>query len=366
MPRTRHRHAIAAASLLALAPLAHAQVQWREGDLVYTPAIDFVTGPTAFGTGYWTRQAHIVSPPQPTVGQAFYVSLRMEGIASPAAGRLMMVSFIPPEGTTVLVDPATPVRCFYRAMDGGGSFVEFTSQVITDTSFGASLRVTGCPQPTGGGGTPYGIVPIPNGAAYQLDRRDPQAPGQTLWPLGSQAGYEFFIPLVATRTFSGNAAITTDRFYGAIQSVQGDYNNLWALPHIGLLVHPASAAPVADLEVSRQMPPPPPPSGRVGYTIRCANNGPSTATDVRCGFRNVPAGLNATTVCSPASPAASLAPGAAMVCSVILDRYIGFAEMEGVASSSATQDSNLANNIHAFSLFGGLVELIQRDGFESP
>ena len=62
----------------------------------------------------------------------------------------------------------------------------------------------------------------------------------------------------------------------------------------------------------------------------------------------------------------TLAPGAAMVCSVILDRYLGFAEMEGVVSSSATQDSNLANNIHAFSLFGGLVELIQRDGFESP
>ena len=74
-------------SLLLLASTAaHAQVQWREGPMVYTPAYDFTLGYTPNGTGYYVRQAWIASPPQPTVNQAFYVSLRMEGIASPSVG----------------------------------------------------------------------------------------------------------------------------------------------------------------------------------------------------------------------------------------------------------------------------------------
>lgn len=352
-------------SLLLLASTAaHAQVQWREGPMVYTPAYDFTLGYTPNGTGYYVRQAWIASPPQPTVNQAFYVSLRMEGIASPSVGRLMVTGFVPPAGTSVLVDAATPVRCFYRAMNGSGAFVEFTSQVITDTSFGASLRVFGCPQPAAGG-DPYSIMPVPGGNAYQLDRRDPNSPGATSWPLGSQAGYEFFIPLIANRTFSGNNGIEADRFYGTVRSIQGDGLDPWAFPYLGLLVSASSPTPSTDLQVSQQLPPPPPPPGKVGYSIRCANSGPNAASNVSCGFTDVPAGLNAAVYCSPTSPQATLAAGAAMVCSVVLDKYLGFRTMSGVVSSSATPDSNLANNAHTFTLYGGLAEVILANGFET-
>ena len=54
-------------ALCAAAPLAAQQVAWRSGLPVYTPAIDFVTGFSPNGTGYYVSQAHIVSPPQPVV-----------------------------------------------------------------------------------------------------------------------------------------------------------------------------------------------------------------------------------------------------------------------------------------------------------
>lgn len=341
-----------------------AQVQWRAGPLTYTPAYDFTLGYTPNGTGYYVSQAYIPNPPQPTVNQRFYVSLRMEGIASPAVGRLMAVGFVPPVGSSVVVDASVPVRCFYRAMSGTGAWVEFTSQVITDISFGANLRIAGCPQPSVGA-DPYTIVAVPGGTAYLLDRRDPNNPGATSWPLGSQAGYEFLIPLVANRTMSGNNAIEADRFYGAVRSIQGDGLDPWAFPYLGLLVSPDNPTPSTDLQVSQQLPPPPSPTGRVGYTIRCANNGPVAAANVSCGFADVPTGLNANINCSPSSPQATLAVGAAMVCSVTLDKYLGFHSMRGVVSSATTPDSNLSNNEFPFSLHGGIAEVILASGFET-
>lgn len=343
---------------------ALAQVQWRSGDLVYTPAYDFTLGYMANGTGYDVSQAYIAAPPQPTVSQPFYVALRMEGIASPAVGRLMVVGFVPPAGTTVVVNAGTPVRCFYRAMSGTGNWVEFTSQVVTDISFGANLRIAGCPQPTTNA-DPYPIVPVPGGTAYHLDRRDPNSPGASSWPLGSQAGYQFLIPLVSNRTLSGNSGIAADRFYGAVRAIQGDGMDPWAFPYLGLLVSTTSPTPTTDLQVSQQLPPPPPPAGKVGYTIRCANNGPNTASNVSCGFADVPAGLNANVICSPTSPQATLAAGAAMICSVILDKYLGSRTMSGVVSSGVTPDSNLANNTFPFTLYGGIHEVILQNGFET-
>ena len=52
--------------LLLIATLpALAQVQWRSGALLYTPAYDFTLGYTPNGTGYFVSQAYIPSPPQP-------------------------------------------------------------------------------------------------------------------------------------------------------------------------------------------------------------------------------------------------------------------------------------------------------------
>ena len=354
---------LAALTALVATPLA-AQVQWRAGPLVYTPAYDFTLGYTPNGTGYFVSQAYIPSPPQPTVNQPFYVSLRMEGIASPSVGRLMTVGFVPPSGASVHVNASAPVRCFYRAMSGTGAWTEFTNAVITDVSFGANLRIAGCPQPAAGA-NPYAIIPVPGGNAYQLDRRDPNNPGATAWPLGSQAGYEFMIPLVANRTMSGNNGIEADRFYGTVRSVQGDGLDPWAFPYLGLLVSATSATPSTDLQVSQQLPPPPPPPGRVSYTIRCTNNGPNAASNVSCGFSDVPTGLNATYNCSPTSPQATLASGSAIVCSVMLDKYLGFRTMSGVVSSGATPDTNLANNTFPFTLYGGLAEVILQNGFET-
>jgi hypothetical protein len=348
--------------LAAGSPPALAQVQYRAGPLLYTPAYDFTTGYTPNGTGYYIAQAYIPSPPQPTVSQPYYVSVIMSGIASPAVGRLMAVHFVPPAGTAVVVDAAIPLRCFYRAMDASGQYVEFTNQVITDNSFGANLRISGCPQPAAGG-NPFQIVQLPggNGSAYWLDRRDPLRPGQPSWPLGSQASYEFQVPLVSSRTMDGFS--NADRFYGAVQSVQGDGLDPWVYPYLSLLVSPASGGAVADMGAGPQTPPAPPPPNRAGIQVRCTNNGPSVAQNASCGFTNIPSGLNASVVCSPTSPQATLAVNASIICAVIMDRFIGSLNVTGITSAS-TADSNLTNNSRTFTVSGGLFDAVYASGFE--
>lgn len=348
--------------LSCLSAVSTAQVQYRSGQIVYTPAFDFTLGFTTNGTGYFVSQAYIPSPPQPSVNQPYYVSVRLEGIASPAVGRFMVVSFIPPAGTTVVVNAATPVRCFYRPMSGTGMFTEFTNQILTDVSFGANLRIFSCPQPSNGS-DPYSIIPIPGGNAYYLDRRDPLQPTSTNWPLGSQAGYEFLIPVISNRTMDGFSV--NDRFYAVIQSIQGDGLDPWTNPppHLALLVSPVSGNPVADMEAALPSPPAPPPTNKSGTEVVCRNLGPSAASNVSCGFNNIPAGHNATIFCNPSSPQASLASGSFIRCALIMDRFPGFATVNGIASSS-TLDSNLANNTRALTFSGGLTDTIYTGGFE--
>jgi len=343
-------------------PLSAQQVQWRSGSLLYTPAWDFTLGYMPNGTGYYVSQAYIANPPQPEVNQIFYVSVVMNGIASPAAGRLMAVHFIPPAGTSIVANASTPVRCFYRAMDGSSTQYEFTNTVITDVSFGASLRIFGCPQPATSG-NPYSIVTLPNGngSAYFLDRRDPQRPGQTTWPMGSQAGYEFLIPLVSTVTMDGFS--TAFRAYAPIQSIQGDGVDPWTYPYLALQVSPVSATPVADVQAGPPTVPAPPPPGRVGTQVRCYNAGPNVAQNVSCGFNNLPAELHPTISCQPTSPQASLAVGSAILCGVSLDRYVGFRTLHGFAATSSV-DSNLGNNAYEVNLFGGLTVQVFGSGFE--
>ncbi len=348
--------------LPALTPtLAQAQVQIRSGPLVYTSAVDFTTGFTPNGTGYFVSQAFIPSPPQPSVNQPYYVSVTMAGIASPSVGRLMAVHFIPPAGTSVVVNSTIPVRCFYGAMNGQGSRVEFTNNVVTDNSFNANLRVFGCPQPVTG--TPYQIVQLPNnnGTAYLLDRRDPLRPGQIPWPMGSQASYEFQIPVISNRTMDGFS--TPDRFYAAVQSIQGDGVDPWAYPFLSLLVSPGSGGNIADMEAGLFGAPPPPPPNRAGVTIDCRNRGPNVAQNATCGFTNIPTGVNASVVCNVALPVVNLAVDSFIRCSLITDRFIGTRAVNGV-SSSATMDNNLTNNSQVLTLNGGLVDLIFASNFE--
>ncbi len=344
------------------APLAALAQSFFSGPLTYTPGYDFTTGFTTNATGYYLSQAYVPSPPQPTVGQGYYVRVRMEGIASPSVGRLMAVHFIPPTGTTILVDPANaPVLCTYRAMSGTGNFVNFNNQPITDVSFGANLRVFGCPQPSAAG-DPYPIVSVPGGTAYQIPRRDPQNLSAQLWPLGSQAGYEFYIPVVSNRIMSG--FLSVDRAYAPIRSIQGDGLDPWTNPYIALLVSATAGSPVSDMSVERQIPPPPPPIGRVGTSILCRNNGPAVAVNATCGASGVPSNAsNVLVVCSPQIPVASLAVGGTISCGVIMDRFIGVGDIVGVASSG-NSDSNLANNSVTITISGGLTEVIMRNGFE--
>jgi hypothetical protein len=326
------------ASLLGLASaeIAAQQVQWRAGPLVYTPAVDFVTGPTSNGTGYYVSQAYIPAPPQPVVGQRYYVSMIMSGIAVPAAGRLMAVHFVPPQGTTVVADAATPVRCFYAPMDASGGAVEFTNQVITDTSFGASLRIFGCPQPSAGA---FQVVTLSNGAGTALlfDRRDPQRPGQPVWPLGSQASYEFLIPVVSNRAMGGFA--TADRFTGAIQSIQGDGVDPWAFPQLALLVNPASGGSSADMRASITTGSAAP--GFTRFVARCTNFGPDAAQNASCSFGVVPPGSSVS--CAPVSPQASLAVNAFIECSVTFPFQPQGATVE-VTAASSTSDPTPGNN----------------------
>jgi hypothetical protein len=349
-------------AFMASPTLVQAQAQIRSGALVYTSAVDFVTGFTPNGTGYFVSQAFIPSPPQPSVNQPYYVSVTMAGIVSPAVGRLMGVHFIPPAGTSVVVNSSIPVRCFYGPMNGQVARVEFTNSVLTDNSFNANLRIFGCPQPAAGG-APYQIVQLPNnnGTAYFFDRRDPQRPGQTTWPIGSQASYEFQIPVVSNRTMDGFS--TPDRFFAPVQSIQGDGVDPWAYPFLALLVSPSVSGNVADMESGLFGAPPPPPPNSAGVTVDCRNLGPNAAQNATCGFTNIPSGLNARVVCNVTTPVASLAVNSFIRCSLVTDRFVGTRAVNGV-SGSATVDSNLTNNIQALTLNGGLVDLIFASRFE--
>ena len=354
--------AVIFAAITAFPALVQAQAQIRSGALVYTSAVDFVTGFSPNGTGYFVSQAFIPSPPQPSVNQPYYVSVTMAGIVSPAVGRLMGVHFIPPAGTSVVVNPNIPVRCFYGPMNGQGTRVEFTNTVLTDNSFNANLRIFGCPQPAAGS-APYQIVQLPNnnGSAYFFDRRDPQRPGQITWPLGSQASYEFQIPVVSNRTMDGFSA--PDRFFAPVQAIQGDGVDPWAYPFLSLLVSPTAGGSVADMESGLFGAPPPPPPNSAGVTVDCRNLGPNAAQNATCGFTNIPIGVNARVFCSVALPVASLAVNSFIRCSLVTDRFIGTRAVNGV-SGSATVDSNLTNNIQALILNGGLADLIFADRFE--
>jgi len=342
------------------APIAALAQSFFSGPLFYTPGFDFTTGFTSNATGYYLSQAYVPSPPQPTVGQGYYVRVRMEGIAAPSVGRLMAVHFIPPSGTTILVDPVNaPVLCTYRAMSGTGNFVNFTNQPITDVSFGANLRIFGCPQPSGSG-NPYPIVGVPGGTAFQIPRRDPQNPAAQLWSLGSQAGYEFYIPVVSNRIMSG--FLNADRAFAPIRSIQGDGLDPWTNPYVALLVSAGAGSAVSDMSAERQFTPPPP--GLVGASVVCRNNGPAVAVNANCGASAVPSNAsNVTVVCSPQVPVASLAVGGTISCGVSMNRFIGVGDIVGVASSG-NADSNFANNSVTITISGGLDDIILRSGFE--
>ncbi|WP_395788486.1 hypothetical protein [Aquimonas sp.] len=350
-----------AALACAVAPPARAQVQWRSSPIVYTPVQDIVTGYTPNGTGYYISQAYIPSPPQPTVGQPFYLSVLAAGIAVPATGRLVGPYLQLPAGVSIVANAATPLRCFYKAMDGSGSYIEFTNQVITDQSFGASLRVAGCPQPSQQALPIFALGDGSGGSGILIQRRDPQAANSPLWPMGSQASYEFLVPVVSSQPLDGFSAAT--RFRAPINSIQGDLGSLWAYPVLPLLVHPASSGSgSADMRVSslQSVTPTSPLNRRV--VARCQNFGPSAAQNASCSFTRLPP--NASQGCSPAGIQPSLAMNAFIEC---------WAEFPGnpdgdtveVLASSSTPDPTPGNNGVGVSLQPMVGGSIFGNGFEN-
>ena len=313
-------------ALVLLSFALSASAQWRSGATTYSDGFDIYTGYMQNATGYIVSQGYVASPPQPVVGQRFYVSIYVQAIAS--ISRYMTVHFIPPAGTSIVNDAAMPVRCFYRARSGSGSFYEFTNTIVNDVTFpDAPLRIYGCPQPS----TMYTVKPVPIGTAYLFDRRDPNGANH-LWPMPGQAAYEFLIPVVVDRPMDG--INTNFRFYAPIQAIQGDGIDPWTHPFVTLLVRQGSTS--ADMQASLVV------ASQTASSItlrgRCSNLGPDAATNATCTFAGLPAG--ATVSCTPSATVASLAAGSAIEC---LASFLPQVYSVSVSASSATTDPTPAN-----------------------
>jgi hypothetical protein len=339
---------------------AQAQSQWRSGQIVYTPIYDQNNNYQQNGTGYYVSQAYVQSPPQPVVGQVYYISVLMSAIASPPVGRFMYPHLQLPAGTTVVANAQTPLRCFYRPMSGGNQMYEFTNQVLTDQSFGANLRITGCPQPS------QQALPLRNlfngasGTGIFIQRRDPQSTNEA-WPMGSYAAYEFLVPVVSSRTMDGFS--NGDRFVAPTYSMQGDGLSAWAYPNLSLLVYPGSGGSgSADMRVSslNQTTPANPQNLRV--LARCQNFGPDSAQNATCSFTLVPP--NSTQACTPASgTVASLAVNAFIECWVEFPPSPNGNTVEARAASS-TPDPAPNNNGVGINIQPGSSAHVFGNGFE--
>ncbi len=343
---------------VCLASPALAQVVWREGQLVYTALYDQMGNYQPNGTGYFVAQATIPNPPQPVAGQVYYLSVVMSGIASPPTGRYMAPHLQLPAGTTVVADPANPLRCYYSPMDGSGSYVDFTHQVLTDTSFGASLRISGCPQPS--------AAALPNylvgdgGTGLLIERRDPQSGGNQLWPMGSYAAYEFLVPVVSDRPM--NAVASDTLFRAPTLSIQGDLGQQWAYPELRLLVHAVAGGASADMAVTELSVIAPLLPGNRRVRGRCSNLGPDAAQNATCSFQAVPSGASSS--CTPAGPQASLAVNAFIECVTEFPATPDGVIVELMAASS-TSDPNLINNgIGIFTTPATAAGEVFVDGFE--
>lgn len=352
-------HALLALLLgVCLAGPALAQVVWREGQLVYTPLYDQMGVYQPNGTGYFVAQATIPSLLQPVVGQVYYVSVVLSGIASPPAGRLMGPHLQLPSGTTVVADPGIPLRCYYRAMDGSGSYVEFTSQALTDTSFGASLRIAGCPQPSAGALPSYQVGD--GGSGLLIERRDPQSAGSQVWPMGSYAAYEFLVPVVSNRAM--NAVASDTGFRAPTLSIQGDLGQQWAYPDLRLLVHPVSGGASADMAVTELGMITPLVPGNRRVRGRCTNLGPDAAQNATCTFQTVPPGASSS--CTPAGPQASLTVNAFIECVTEFPATLDGTTVELMAASSTPDPNPINNGIGVFTTPATAATVVFASSFE--
>ena len=360
LPRSLLRALLPALLLAGGAGQALAQTtQWRSGSLVYTPLIDQLGNFQSNGTGYFVSQAYISSPPQPTVGQRFYLSVYLSAIASPPVGRLMFPHLQLPAGVSVVADPAVPLRCFYRPMSGGSQFFEFTNQALNDTSFGANLRIAGCPQPSSAALPLRSLTNGATGSGLLIPRRDAQSSGEA-WPMGSYAAYEFLVPVVSTMTLDRFSPAS--RFRAPTYSMQGDGLSSWAYPQLNLEVHPAAGGGgSADLRIAsiNTTTPTCPLNRRV--VARCQNDGPNAAQNASCSFTRLPAG--ATQGCTPSGLQASLGVGAFIDC---WTEFPGTANGDTVevTASSATPDPNPQNNGMGVSIQPMPGGVLFRSGFE--
>lgn len=102
-------------------------------------------------------------------------------------------------------------------------------------------------------------------------------------------------------------------------------------------------SPVADMAATGNTLPTTVTAGQlVSGQITCTNAGPSAAVNATCSIPGLPAG--ATTACTPASPAASLANGATLICNVSYTAPASGTVSTTVTAASGTADSNPGNN----------------------
>jgi hypothetical protein len=193
-------------------------VEWRDGAIAYGGTVDCITG-VAQGVGTYVGQLIETSNfSQPTVGQRFYIRIGAAALAAPCAGSFLGVFFAPPQGVSVDAVPTYKTRCFSKA-PSQNNLTEFTQ---------------GCPQP------PYSVQAVPGGTAFGV--LNPSA-SSGAWPFPFGAAYEFWIPVISSRTMNGLNTTPGIQLNGALLYIDG-VTSPWVNPQFSMYLAPG--APTAD------------------------------------------------------------------------------------------------------------------------
>jgi hypothetical protein len=298
--------------LIGAAPsTVQAAWSWRDGSIAYMWGCDPISGGCQDnGAGFYASQAWDPALGLPRANtDVFYVKIYMQGIVSGA--RMVAPYFVPPPETKLFANAEiAPVRCFYSNRTGG-SLREFTGTTVSDNSVpGSTMVIGGCPQP------PYPEKLFDGFTGYRI-ARNCDYPGHASdcsqnWPMGSGAGYEFWVPIYVEWAMDGISDSTRITWPITVLDPYGGIR--WVYPYLPLYASPESLPPSsADMRVVLQQG-----TGAPGRTLvqgLCINGGPSDASSVRCQFGGLPQ-TGTIVMCDPAaSPVALLPSGESIVCS---------------------------------------------------
>ena len=222
--------------------------------------------------------------------------------------------------------------------------------------YNGRLRVAGCPQP------PY-PPDLFSGSAWQIDRRDPQAPGDTGWPLRGLAGYEFHIPVVT----AGPVQQTPIAGFG--QTMQ----DATVLPTTSWQVDFSAPAPVnaTPTQLSVQQIPqaqwtgPPPPFGVPVLFIQCRNENMQATPGAWCGFTDLPAGVGATVICTRL-PDQPLPAGDFVQCMLQTQRFGGTRSVTAAVHGGGSwtwSEQDATDHWQSLTLDGLIIDVVFADGF---